>query len=447
MKIKGLGVLLFTILLSCLVSCGNNGKSDKSVKTGFLVNLVEKTDSCKSNPKNAYEIYIPERAAFSKQLPLVIIIDPHGDGKFAVNKFKAGADKYSVILVASNYLKNGFENFEEAINVLIKDVHEKYPVNKATVLAGFSGGARMALGYAQHHPVNGLIMCGALANAAQITAVNCPVFAISGTDDFNFVETAQYLFQDQLIPENLKIELTNSSHNWPDSLILTDAMGFLRFSLIPANIQTTGELSIADYCDLQKARIDSMKKQGDYLKAALIARNLSTTALFNADKSFNPVYAGLKAEKDYKSQLDKLGKSLKFELDMRQPYLEAFTKKDSLWWKKEIDSVNDQIESEKDPITKDMYQRIKGFWGIACYSLGNQAIKEKDAVSLKKIVTIYRMLEPENPYGIYFSAFPYFWKGDTKTTISILKNAREAGFSDLNLLKTDFPAAVLSKIE
>jgi hypothetical protein len=79
--------------------------------------------------------------------------------------------------------------------------------------------------------------------------------------------------------------------------------------------------------------------------------------------------------------------------------------------------------------------------------LGNQAIKEKNAISLKKIVTVYRMLEPENAYGIYFSAFPYFWNGDNKTTISVLKNARKEGFSDLMQLKKDFPASIISKIE
>ena len=52
---------------------------------------------------------------------------------------------------------------------------------------------RQALGYALTHKLSGLILCGALASADQINAITCPVFAISGMDDFNFMETAQYL--------------------------------------------------------------------------------------------------------------------------------------------------------------------------------------------------------------------------------------------------------------
>jgi len=93
-----------------------------------------------------------------------------------------------------------------------------------------------------------------------------------------------------------------------------------------------------------------------------------------------------------------------------------------------------------------MYQRIKGFWGIVCYSFGNQTINEKNAVMLNKIVSIYRMVEPENPYVLYFSAFPYYWKGNNEATISVLKNAREAGFTDMGQLKKDFPESIISKL-
>jgi hypothetical protein len=120
--------------------------------------------------------------------------------------------------------------------------------------------------------------------------------------------------------------------------------------------------------------------------------------------------------------------------------------KDGVWWKNEIKITNEKIKTEQDSYTKDMYQRIKGFWGIVCYSFGNQAINEKNAEMLNKIVSIYGMVEPENPYVLYFSAFPYFWKGNEEATILMLKNAREAGFSDLNQLKKDFPESITLKL-
>ena len=433
-------ILLLFVLMCGLVSCNETGDSHEKEKA------VEKADSCKVNPENRYEVYIPERNNTTDKLPLLVIIDAHGSGKFALNKFKQGANRYPVILVASDYIKNGFPNYAAAIQTLIDDVRQKYPVGKTIFMAGFSGGARMALGYALTHQPDGLILCGALANANQINALHCPVISISGMDDFNFVETAQYLFQDETIPKNLKIELTNASHNWPDSPMLAKVLGFLSLSCQNEDVPSPTKTELKNYNQQQQARIDSLKNQGDFVKAALIARNMSTTAPFNNDNSFADIYQNLKKNPLYIRQLNKLKTTLNFEMKARQPYLNAFTTKDSLWWKNEIQTINNKIETEQDSLQVDMYRRIKAFWGIACYSLGNQAINSHNAEMLNKIIPVYRMLEPENPYVYYFSAFPYFWKGNNKATIAMLKKARQEGFTEMSRLKNDFPKAISSKL-
>src|SRR5665647_1745028 len=233
---------LYSLLFCALISCDGVSKSNGTVKP------VEKTDSCKLDSKNTYEVYIPERKNASDKLPLLVIIDAHGSGKFALNKFKQAANQYPSVLIASNLVKNGFEGYEGAIQTLIEDVHQKYPVGETVFITGFSGGARMALGYALAHHQNGLILCGALANPDQINALHCPVISISGMDDFNFIETAQYLFQDQSIPVNLKIELTNASHSWPDSTMLANAYGFLYLSGQAAVLSSAEKSQLTEYC-------------------------------------------------------------------------------------------------------------------------------------------------------------------------------------------------------
>ena len=173
---------------------------------------------------------------------------------------------------------------------------------------------------------------------------------------------------------------------------------------------------------------------------------MSSIAPFNSDNIFASSYTTLKTSTDYTSQLNQLKNALNFEIKARQPYIDAFTTKDSLWWKNEINSINEKIETEKDPFKIDMYKRIKGFWGIACYTFGNQAVKEKNVQTLNKIISIYRMLEPENSYRIYLSAFPYYWKGNNEATISVLKKAQEAGFTEMSQLKQDFPQSIYSHI-
>jgi hypothetical protein len=439
-KMDGLSLLLYSLLLCALVSCDGAKKSNETIKA------AEKTDCCKLDSNNTYEVYIPERNSIIGKLPLLIIIDAHGRGKFALDKFKQGANQYPAILAASNLIKNGFVNYQGAIQTLIEDVRQKYPAGEVLFMTGFSGGARMTLGYAMSHQVDGLILCGALANADQINSIHCPVISISGMDDFNFMETAQYLFQEQSIQENLKIELINASHDWPDSLILTNAFGFLQLSCQSADIPSLTKSQLGIYCENQHVRIDTLKKHGDFLKAALVARNMSFTAPFNGDDTFASSYKNLKYKSEYFSQLDRLKKCLTFEINVRKPYINAFMKKDIEWWKNEVKTLDEKIKTEQDSYKNDMYRRIKAFLGIECYSLSNRTAKEHNAKMLNKIVSIYRMLEPDNPDMFYFSAFLYFWEENNGATLSLLKKARKAGFSDINRLKKDFPESITSKI-
>jgi len=432
-------ILLLNLMLFCgLISCNGSGKSNETVK------VVEKTDSCKLDTKNSYEVYVPARKQVNDKMPLLIIIDSHGSGRFALAKFKSGANQYPVILIASNLIKNGFNGYEEAIQTLINDVHQKYPVNETIFLTGFSGGARMVLGYGLTHPVNGLIMCGALANPDQLTALSCPVISISGMDDFNFMETAQYLFQEKSTPANLKIELTNASHSWPDSVMLANALGFLSFTVKDDDVAFRNESGFKLYCQTQHARINLLKQQGHYLKATLVARNMAITQPFK-NAVFMSTYRELKNNPGYINELSRLEKCINFEISMRQTYIDAFRTKDSLWWKNEIITTDVKIKTEKESFTKDMYRRIKGFWGIACYTLCKQTVKERNAAALNKILFIYRSVEPVNPDMLYFSSFPSYWTGKNELTISLLKTAMKAGFSDMNQLKKDFNETISSK--
>ena len=433
-------LLLYSMLFCMLVSCSGAGKTSVTGKA------VERTDSCNLDATNTYEVYIPAGNKAVDKLPLLVILDAHGSGKFALDKFKQGANRYPVVLIASNLIKNGYEGYEKAIQTLIDDVHRKYPVSETIFMTGFSGGARMALGYGMSHPLNGLIMCGALASPDQIRTLRCPVISISGTDDFNFMETTQYLFEEQSTPANLKIELTNASHSWPDSILLTNALGFLNFTGEGGDIAFRNEPQFKKFCLYEQGRINSLTQQVDLLKALLIARNMAFTEPFNGDAGFASTYQALKANPNYISQLNRLGKCLQYETSVRQSYVDAFQIKDTLWWKKEIGTTNEKIKTEQDSYTKDMYRRIKGFWGIASYSLCKQAINSQNTESLTKILSIYRMLEPENPDMLYFSAFPAFWKGNNETTLSALKKALKVGFSDRNQLKKDFPESITSKL-
>ena len=403
--------------------------------------LTALTDSCQNNPSNVYEVYIPPVAGNAGKIPLLLVIDSHGAGRFAIGKFKTAAKKYPVVLIASDLIKNDFQGFVPAIRSLVEDASKKYPVNGKVFLAGFSGGARMALNYAMTNPVSGLILCGALAQPRQLETLRCPVFSISGLDDFNFIETAQYIINAAMAPKNLTIELTNDSHEWPEEAILANAFGFLMLTQNSANKAAT-----AQFCTIQKERIDSFEKRNELVKAGLIARNMSVYERFNKKTDFKSIYTSLRNLEAYRNQLTQLKKSLRFEMQAREPYFHALQDKDTTWWKNEIKNLEEKAGKEQNLIEQSMYRRIKGFWGIACYSISKEFIATHNPHALNRILAIYKTLEPENPDVYYFSCFPDYWKGNREATVSALIKAREHGFSDLEQMRKDFPDSITRKV-
>ena len=63
---------MFTLLLASLVSCNGVSKPNEATKA------FQKTDSCKTDSGNSYEIYVPQRVGKQEKLPLLVILDSHG---------------------------------------------------------------------------------------------------------------------------------------------------------------------------------------------------------------------------------------------------------------------------------------------------------------------------------------------------------------------------------
>ena len=179
-------LLLLVFLYSGFVFA-NHGHSIEKQKE------INRTDRCQNHITHTYQVFVPSVDLSCKSMPLMVVIDPHGDGKLAIKQFKEAAQTYAVVLIASNLVKNDVTGYLQLLDELIADAKRKYPVGNTLYFGGFSGGARMSLDYAMSRPTNGVIACGALAAAEQIKAIHCPVMAIVGMDDFNFIEAREFL--------------------------------------------------------------------------------------------------------------------------------------------------------------------------------------------------------------------------------------------------------------
>ena len=88
---------------------------------------------------------------------------------------------------------------------------------------------------------------------------------------------------------------------------------------------------------------------------------------------------------------------------LKQAYMDKLADPDTSWWKKEIQSLNQNILSCSDPVRKDFLYRLKGFIGILLYSqINTQLQQELDTDKLDRLLVIYEAAEPESPDLIKF---------------------------------------------
>ena len=429
-------IVILPAIILILVSCGNRPSITSHQS-------VLRTDTCKKDDNHTYSVYIPSHTSECELMPLVIIIDPHGSGGYAIRHFMDAAESYKFILGASNLVRNNYSGYTRAIELLIEDMKDKYPIDDEIYLAGFSGGARMVLSFARDHQLNGVLACGALAPKDHLDAINTSIYALSGRADFNFPEVADFIINETDKPSNLKIQLAGELHQWPSPKDISQALGWLYLSDMPADTKCISKSAILkDYAATVKKLVDSLLRNDQYIQIKMLCHNMLGIKDLPERHYFIETAESVDNDPALLAEISQLRKSLQFEYRIRKAYYNAFGSKDIVWWTREINDLNTRIEDSKDLTMQFALKRIKAFLGIVCYSLTNNALGTNDLNTAAKTLEIYKLVEPANPEMFHFFALYHLKTGKENLIADYIKAALESGFSDTILIKKEFPAAV-----
>ncbi|MBN2214270.1 MAG: hypothetical protein JW723_08495 [Bacteroidales bacterium] len=425
--------IIISAMILIVVSCGSRGDVP-------LNKAVLQADTCKYNTGHTYFVYLPAHSSDCKTMPLVIIIDPHGSGGYAINHFIEAAETYKFILGASNMIRNNYEDYNRAIEVLINDMKDKYPAGDRTFLAGFSGGARMVLSYAQNHKTNGVLACGALASPDRLSSVKAYIYVISGRADFNFPEAAHYILNEADKPSNLKLQLTGTLHQWPSSEDLSHALGWLYLNERPSDTKCIPlQTVLKSFSEKGKKLVESSSQNRQYIQMRLICQNMLEIRDLPDKEYFREATESMINNRNLNDEISQLRKCLQFEYRVREAYYDALSSKDTDWWDHEISELNSRIEDSEDLNMNFTLKRIKAFLGIICYSVANNALRTNDLTIAGKTLEIYKMVEPRNPDMFYFSALYSLKSGKSEHVSENINKALENGFQDTLQLKKEFP--------
>lgn len=357
-------------------------------------------DSCTFEPDHHYWVSVPENLPDDRLLPLILAIDPHGDGKLGLEHFTGAMKDIPAVVGGSDKIMNNDPGFEQSLSSLQQDVLAKYPADPdRVIIAGFSGGARMAYYYGMKHRAAGIIMYGAGPDRSGGQTGNTRISLASGTRDFNFME--QYLPPFSGIPgeKNQMVDFFRGTHEWPPPATIYESVAYILKDDpglpgdIPARI--TEQMLLA---------YDSLTGAGDLFFAA---KSLEKAWVFAPDKkqkaSISRTIGEFKTTPGWVRSTRKFEGYLKNELSLKQSYVAKLADPDTAWWNAEIRNLDEKIRSGTDPGMVDFLYRLRGFIGIILYSQINSLLQNGvHTDTLDRLMTIYELAEPDSPDLVKF---------------------------------------------
>ena len=444
---KSIIIRIFPVLAGIIFLTGITGCKNKTPEVTIPGKIS--TDSCVSDQSISYKIYIPSHPKSCSKFPLFFILDPHGAADAAISRFIPIAEQYGCALVSTYSIKNNIPDYIPITQQVITDVRSKFPVGAMLYLAGFSGGARMSIAYAQQNTVNGLVVCGALASDEEIRNCKTKVFAIAGMVDFNFGESARFVLNPNQMPDNLFLEINNEVHEWPSPTALGRAFGAIFLSNPPEDHDCFPIKELTkDYLESCKKYNDSLIADKDLIKTSLEWHNLQHLDLSKTGSDFAERLDTLLKNSLYRNQISQVQKSLQFEYRVREAYQQALMKNDAAWWQKELKVLNDQIERETNNYQQLALKRIKAFLGIMCYTLSRNSIQQNDKINTPRFLVIYKLVDPENPDMFYFSALFAQKSGEKADKVTaLLQQSIDAGYTDMRSIQVNFPIQITSQLK
>jgi dienelactone hydrolase len=193
------------------------------------------------NSAQTYALYLPSSYTPGHAWPILYCLDPAGRGRVPVNLFAPAAEKAGFIVAGSNNSRNGSaEKEREAIRWLLTDTHARLNIDKSRIyVAGMSGGARLALTWAQNGAIAGVIACAAGFGSEVPKQVPFRLYATAGVDDFNYDE----LFENSLELAHRGVAHRfvefDGGHDWLPQPLTADAFDFFQGKAGPQAAQAS----------------------------------------------------------------------------------------------------------------------------------------------------------------------------------------------------------------
>jgi predicted esterase len=233
-----------------------------------------------SDTAERYALYLPSRYDPTKRWPVLIVMDPRGRALRAEALFEEGAERDGYVVLSSyNTLSDSTEEPNvKALNAILGDIQSRYSVDPHRVyLAGFSGTAKLAWGYAfqLRGLVAGVIGFGAAlpwqnldATVAMRGISSLAFFGGAGTLDFNYdavMTLDDWLDSLPAIPH--RVMIYPGPHNWAPAAVCGQAVDWMQLQAMRSKLTPVDDSVVRNLYDAWSAAARAARESGDVYTA------------------------------------------------------------------------------------------------------------------------------------------------------------------------------------
>jgi predicted esterase len=219
-------MLVHTVLVLLAIA---PAPADAALPRGTVVETLHGAD-----PEQTYALYLPSAYDPAHPAPIVYVLDPRGRALLALELFRPAAEALGFVL-ASSYRTRSDEKADlntPALQAMWADTHARLALDDDRVfLAGFSGTARVAvaLASAAQGRVRGVVGAGAGFEPRPIAKgdLGFLYFGASGDADFNYDEMQgmdETLFE---LGVPYRCEVFPGPHSWMPEAVATRALRWM----------------------------------------------------------------------------------------------------------------------------------------------------------------------------------------------------------------------------
>ena len=374
-------------------------------------------------------------------------------GRFAIENFIPAAKKYGYILACSNNVRNGiFSTMLSDAGSMYRDVIHRFTIDKKRIFtAGFSGGSRLAVGFAMNNKeIAGVIGCGAgMPNSDEYTAARMShllYFGIVGIEDMNYLEMTELNRILTKTGSTSYFLVFNGGHKWPSDRNLEFALGWFELKLMSSGKIEKRNGFLHDFL-LQMIAVGKDAETADDLVSSKKYYEYAVRD-FPESPALHDIIDSIELiEKNdsYIQSLKESKRTFKEELLNRDKFERAFTDitftqlyADSVkrWWENEIHLLKLKTEGKRNGDVF-MASRLLNMISIASIEYGMDVLSAGNYHSAVGFFNVWVICEPDKRYSWYNLARAYAFGGQNDSAVTALQMSVTKGFTDKKYITND----------